>query len=66
MYWKNSLDQLFIIDSPGLDDSEGRDPKIIAKLIAIMKEIKKVDAFFVVIDKNLRFTNSVQKMLLTY
>ena len=61
MYWKNSPDQLFIIDSPGLNDSKGRDPKIIAKLLAIMKEIKKVDAFFVVLDsKNIRFSDSVQ------
>ena len=61
MHWKNSPDQLFIIDSPGLNDSKKRDPKIIAKLVAIMKEIKKFDAFFVVLDsKIIRFTDSVQ------
>ena len=35
VYWKNSLDQLFIIDSPGLNDSKYRDPQIIAKLAVI-------------------------------
>ncbi len=67
VYWKNSLDQLFIIDSPGLNDSKYRDPQIIAKLAVIMKEIKKIDAILVVLDSNnIRFTESLQQMLLAY
>jgi predicted GTPase len=39
-----------IIDTPGFGDSEGRDPKHTADLIFILKEIKYVNAFIIVLN----------------
>jgi len=44
-----------------------RDDQIVAKLIVIIKEIKQIDAFLVVLDSNnIRFTESLKKMFLAY
>jgi predicted GTPase len=46
--FKNCPNDVFILDTPGLGDTEGRDMKHLAEMIEYLKEIKYVNAFFIV------------------
>lgn len=38
------------IDTPGLADSKGRDPKHISEIVDTLKSLKSVDAFLIVLN----------------
>ena len=62
--WKNTESQAYIIDTPGLADSLGRDSIHIAEMVLKLREIKEVNAFLIVLNGNqARFDIHLQAML---
>ena len=52
------------IDTPGLADTNGRDTKHIAEMVAKIKEKKQVNAFLIVLNgQNTRFDQNIKNML---
>lgn len=56
------------IDTPGLDDPNGRDTEIIERMVKTLKDnFKKASAIFIVINySNKRLSRSLQVMIKTF
>ena len=50
--WKNSGNESYFIDTPGLADTLGRDSIHLAEMVMKLRELKEVNAFLIVINGN--------------
>jgi predicted GTPase len=62
--WSNDKREAYLVDTPGLGDSEGRDGEHIANMVAEIKKIGFINTFLIVFNgQNPRFDQHLKSML---